>query len=113
MAIAQRQVGVTRGYKAKAKAKRAERRDSPELAKFLASLRQGARELREFVSDEIVYATMDTLRLMRYVRYELGFRTRARVAPVVQEIEHFVHDHELMHDVGTLGTEQVRVLAKR
>lgn len=111
MAIAQRQVGVTRGYRSKAK--RAERRYLPQVAKVTASLKQGARELGELVADEIVYATMDTLRLMQYVRYELGFRTRARVEPVVHEIEHFVHDHELMHEVGPLTTEQVRVLAKR
>ena len=31
-----------------------------------------AREMREFAADEIVYATMDTIRLVNYLRYEFG-----------------------------------------
>jgi hypothetical protein len=111
MAIAKQPVSVTRGYKAKAK--RVVRREPSLWQTVGMSLRQGARELREFVVDEIVYATMDTLRMINYLRWELGFRTRARVEPVVQELEHFVHDHELIHDVATFNKEQVRVMVKR
>jgi hypothetical protein len=108
--IAKRQAGVTRGYKAKAN--RLESGGPSLLQRAVTSLLSGAREIREYVVDEIVYATMDTARLLQYLRYELGFKTRSRVQPVVHELEHFVHDHDLIHEVGTFSTEQVRVLAK-
>lgn len=111
MAIAKQPVSVTRGYKSKAK--RAQQRKPSLWQRVVMSLRQGARELRAFVADEVIYATMDTARLLNYLRWELGFRTRARVEPVVHDLEHFVHDHELIHDVATFNKEQVRVLAKR
>ncbi|TAH49561.1 MAG: hypothetical protein EYC68_16745 [Chloroflexota bacterium] len=111
MAIAQRQAGVTRGYKSKTK--RAARCEPSLWQRIVKSLRVSAREMREFVVDEIVYETMDTLRVLDYLRYELGFRTRTRVKPVVHELEQFVYDHELIHEVGTFSAEQVRVLAKR
>ncbi len=84
MAIAQRQVSVTRGYKEKAK--RVERREPNVLQRVVRSLRTNAREISAYVADEIVYATMDTLRVLNYLRYELGFKTRARVEPVVHEL---------------------------
>lgn len=105
MAIAKQQPGVTRGYRTKAQ--RAMPRKPTMVRRIVMSLRQGARELHEFVTDELVYATIDTVRILNFLRWELGFRTRARVEPVVHELEHFVHDHE------TLNSEQVRALAKR
>lgn len=111
MALAQRQAGVTRGYKVKGK--RAERETPAWIGSVVASVRAGARELRGLFVDEIVYATMDTVRVMNFVRYELGFRTRERVEPIVEDLENFVHEHDLIHEVGTLQTEQARVLVKR
>lgn len=114
MALAQRHVGVTRGYKVKVKrVERAEPETPRWVVRAVVSLRAGARELRELFMDEIVYATIDTLRVMNFVRYELGFRTRARVEPMVQELEQFVAEHDLIHEVGTLQTEQARILVKR
>lgn len=111
MALAQRQAGVTRGYKVKVK--RSERATPARVGGVVAKARAGARELRELFVDEIVYATMDTVRVLNFVRYELGFRTRERVEPIVEDLENFVHDHDLIHDVGTLQTEQARVFVKR
>ncbi len=105
MAIANRTAGVTRGYKAKAK--RAARREPNVWQRAVATWRQGAREIACLAQDEIVYATMDTLCLFEYLRYELRLKTRARVEPVVQEWESFVHEHELIRDAGTFAVEQV------
>jgi hypothetical protein len=114
MALAQRQVGVTRGYKVKVNRVEREEPETPAwIAQVGSSLRAGARELCELFADEIVYATMDTVRVMNFVRYELGFRTRERVEPVVHDLENFVQAHDLIHEVGTLQTEQAGVLAKR
>lgn len=111
MAMAKHNAGVRQGYPTKTK--RAVKRAPSVWLRAAASFKQSARALREFGRDELVYATMDTVRLLNSLRYELGFRTRTRVEPMVQELEHFVHDHELLHDVGAFGAEQVRVLAKR
>ncbi|MBI4673866.1 MAG: hypothetical protein HY741_19645 [Chloroflexi bacterium] len=105
MAIANRTAGVTRGYKPKAK--RAAKCEPSVWRRAAASLRQGAREIVAFAQDEIVYATMDTLHLLAYLRYELRIETRTRVEPVVQEWESFVQEHELIRDVGTFAVEQV------
>ncbi len=107
MAITKQQIGVTRGYKAKTK--RVEKHEPSVFQIVLTSLHASAREIRDFVRDEMVYATMDTARVLNYLRYELGFRTRTRVEPLVQEVEQFVHEHELIHENGTLATEKIRM----
>ena len=107
MAIAKQQIGVTRGYKPKTK--RVEKRERSVFHNMLATLRASAREFRAFIADEIVYATMDTARVLNYLQYELGFRTRTRVEPVMHELEQFVHEHELIHESGTLATEKIRM----
>jgi hypothetical protein len=105
MAIAQRHAGVTRGYKAKPK--KAGKPRTVVLVRLMVGIRRGARELAGYVRDEIAYATMDTARLVEYLRAELGLRTRARVLPVAQELENFVHERDLIHDIGNLTAEQV------
>lgn len=111
MAIAQRSVGVRRGYKPKTKSTM--RRESLVLRRVAASLLGGARELGSLVADEIIYATMDTLRVMQYVRYELGFRTQGRVASPLREQESLAPQPERRFERGAFGTEPIRVLAKR
>lgn len=111
MAIAKKQVSVTQGYKPRTRV--GTPRKANALQRALTSLGQNAREVCEFITDEIVYATMDTVRVLNYLRYEFGFRARARVEPVVHELEHFVHEYDLVHDVGTYSAEQVGGLAKR
>lgn len=98
-ATAQHNTGVTRGYQVKAQA---QANGASWFARALAALRVGARGLRELVEDEIVYATMDTARLLNYARAELR-RSMPR-----REIR--VPEHNRNFDVGTFGTEQVRVL---
>lgn len=70
MAIAKPSSGVTIGYKPKAK--RVERRKPTWLQWTAAGVIRNGRELCEFAADEIVYATMDTARLLNYLRYEFG-----------------------------------------
>ena len=70
MAIAKQSAGVTFGYKPKAK--RVERRNSTWLQRIVGMCIVNAREMREFVADEIAYETMDTIRLLNYLRYEFG-----------------------------------------
>lgn len=111
MAIVKQQVSVTRGYQAKAH--QVKEGHPSLLRRALTSLHAGARELRALMVEEIVCATMDTARLLNYLRYELGFRTRTRVQPVRHDLGQFVHEHERMYDMGTFNTEKVRVLAKR
>lgn len=85
MAIAKQRVGagtVTRGYKPKAermpRALPAERREPPALLRAMHSLRFGLREMLAALQDELVYVTVDTLRVMRYVRCQYrGGRRRA------------------------------------
>ena len=84
MAIAKPSAGVTIGYKPKVK--QVERRKPTLLQRVVVSLLANAREMREFAADEIVYATMDTVRLLHYLRYEFGWaqgrrRTEGRFAP--------------------------------
>jgi|GEM_PF-2800611 hypothetical protein len=104
MAIAKRSAGVTRGYKVKIN--RVAKHEPNVWQRGLASLQQGAREIVAFTRDEIVCATIDTLRLLEYLRYELRLGTRTRVKPVVRELETFVQEHELLRDVGTFAVEQ-------
>jgi hypothetical protein len=104
MAIAKRSAGVTRGYKVKTK--RAVKREPGVWQRGLVSLQQSAREIVAFTRDEIVCATIDTLRLLEYLRYEWRIGTRARAKPVVRELETFVQEHELLRDVGTFAAEQ-------
>ncbi len=68
---------------------------------------RGARELVALVSNEIVYATMDTLRLMAYLRYLLHLDRRARAAPPVPEWEHLVRDPERVPEPSFLAAERL------
>lgn len=116
MAIAKRNAGVTLGYKTKPK--RAAKRGPNVLLRTARMLRQSAYEIVVFAQDEIVYMTMDTLRLLEYLRYELRMETRTRVEPVVQEFESFVHEHELIRhdrvrDAGTFAVEPVSAVGAR
>lgn len=104
MALAQRQAGVTQGYKEKAK--RVERNEPSFLSRVVKILVSNAREIREFVVDEIVYATIDTIHVARYVKYQLGFRKRIHVEPLVTE-------REPHYATSGLQVEPVRILAKR
>ena len=78
MAIAKQSAGVTIGYKPKVK--QVERRKPTLLQRMVVSLIANAREMREFAADEIVYATMDTVRLLNYLRYEFGLAGVRRTA---------------------------------
>lgn len=108
MAMAKRNVSVSRGYKPKSA--RASKRGPNVLSRARVMLRENVREIIEFARDEIVYATMDTLHLFEYVRYTLRRETRSRVAPVVQEWETFVHEHEHVSEVGTFAVEQLSAM---
>ncbi len=76
MAIAKQSAGVTVGYKSKAK--RVERRKPTLLQRVIGACIANAREMREFVADEIVCETMDTIRLFKYLRYEFGWKNGRR-----------------------------------
>lgn len=80
MAIAKQSAGVTIGYKPKVK--QVERRKPTRLQRMVMSLLANAREMREFAADELVYATMDTMRLLKYLRYEFGLAGMRRRTPV-------------------------------
>lgn len=71
MAIAKQSAGVTIGYKPKPK--QVESRKPTRLQRMAVSVRANAREMSAFAADEIVYAMMDTMRLLKYLRYEFGF----------------------------------------
>ncbi len=110
MASAKQQVGVRPGYKARERRVRVEERREPsQLQKIVGVVLSNARDVREFVADEIVYATMDTIRLWEWLRYELGFRTTQRVKPMVYELEQFVHERELMNTDGPLVRDQAKI----
>lgn len=104
MALAQRQAGVTQGYKEKAKF--VERAGPTLLERVAKSLVANAREIRRFAADDIVYATIDTLYVMRYLKSHLGFRKRIHIEPLVTE-------REPQYQTGGLQVEPVRLLAKR
>jgi hypothetical protein len=78
MAVAKQQVGgvqgVRRGYRVNKH--RVMPAEVSKVQRLVSTCRSGARELRGFVEDEIVYATMDTLRVLSYLKYELGSRRR-------------------------------------
>jgi hypothetical protein len=76
MALAQRQAGVTHGYQEKVK--RVQKTEPTLLQLVVKTLLTNARDIREFIADEIVYETLDTLHLLRYIKYQLGFRPRRR-----------------------------------
>src|SRR5258708_39001166 len=111
MAIAQRYAGVRRGYKTKTIT--AARREPTPLQRVVTSLIGGARELRAFVADELVYETIDTLRVLQYVRYELGFRPQSRSKPTTPEAERFELQPDRRPDRNACGGEPVRVVAER
>ena len=79
MAIAKQTTGVTIGYKPKAK--KGERRKLTLLQRVVVTLIANAREIRAFAADEIVYVTMDTVRLLQYLRYEFGLAGIRRRTP--------------------------------
>ena len=108
MAIAERNVSVSRGYKSKSA--RAAKRGPNILQRAKVLLRQSAHEIIEFARDEIVYATIDTLHLFEYVHYALRRATRTRVAPVIQDLETFVHEHEMTNEVSVFAVEQANAL---
>jgi sugar-specific transcriptional regulator TrmB len=111
MAIAKRNVSVSRGYKPKRA--RASKRGPNVLSRARMMLRENLREIIEFARDEIVYATVDTLHLFEYVRYALRRETRTRVVPVIHELETFVHEHEMANEVSAFAVEQVSALNVR
>jgi hypothetical protein len=75
MAIARQQVGVRQGYRARERRViLEERRTLTKLQWIAAGLLSNAREIRDAIADEIVYATMDTVRVLEWLRYEFGFR---------------------------------------
>lgn len=53
----------------------------------LSTCRQGAREIAALLGDEIVYATIDTLRVVLWLRYQLGIDRRAYKTPLQMERE--------------------------
>jgi hypothetical protein len=96
MAIATWEAGVKPGYKTKRAAKHG-------LSVWRRTHRimfSTARELSEFLQDEIVYATIDTLRLLEAVRYI----ARIRRAPADRAVREWrmVHEHEGMLETGGL-----------
>lgn len=108
MAIAKRNVSVSRGYKPKTM--RAAKRGPNVLARAGMALRQSGREMLDFARDEIAYATLDTMQLLEYLRYALRRETRTRVTPVIQELETLVHEHELTNDISAFAVEQASAL---
>lgn len=99
MAIAKQTAGVTFGYKPKVK--QVERRKPTLLQRIVATCIVNAREMREFVADEIVYETMDTIRLLRYLRYEFGWaegRRRTDGRRVTDDERRMISDERRMTD---------------
>lgn len=92
MAIAQRTIGVRQGYRKKTTA--IARRESTLLQRAVASLLGGAREMRVLLSDEIIYATLDTARFLNYARTELGLARRSGAETVAHDLEHFLVERE-------------------
>jgi len=52
------------------------------VRRALATCRQGARELTNLVRDEIAYATIDTLRVVVWLRYQLHLDRPVYKAPL-------------------------------
>lgn len=69
MAIAKQAVGVTRGYKSRTQ--RAAKQRPNVLERAGSSFQQSARALLNLARAEIVYATIDTMRLLEYMQYAL------------------------------------------
>ena len=89
--------GVKRGYKPKQKS--VKRREFDFVQQSAVILNQFARETLAFLADEIVYATIDTLHVLRYLRAEFRRALRKRVA----SRNYPVHEYELGHESGTLA----------
>ncbi len=107
MAIAKRNVSVSRGYKPKhARAPR-----SPHVWRRAAhALGQNARAALDFACDEIAYATADTQQLLDYMRYALRRETQTRLAPARRELETFAHEHETLYEAGAFAAETANAL---
>ena len=91
--------GVKRGYKPKPKSVKRRRLDMVRQRAF--KFNQLARELFAFLGDEIVYATIDTVRVVRYVQSE--FRRTPR-RPVESKIN-ALREYETKLESGTLAAE--------
>ncbi|MDL1898098.1 hypothetical protein FBQ82_17740 [Anaerolineae bacterium CFX7] len=102
MAIAKRNVSVSRGYKPK----QARVQRGPNIwQRARWTLTQNARELLAFAGDEIAYAAADTLQLLDYLRYLLR-----RAAPQRRELETFAQEYETAQEVSALTAEPPRAL---
>src|SRR5713101_9577449 len=73
---------------------------------WLAALQSFAREVIHFWADEIVYATMDTLRVILYLR--VRFQPTVRVKRHVVSYETFEVD-PLVYDMGELARERAQI----
>ncbi len=93
--------GVKRGYKPKQKL--VKRREFDFVQQSVIILNQFAREALAFLTDEIVYATIDTLRVLRYLRAEFRRAPRKRVA----SRNYPVYEYELGYESGTLAAEPI------
>ena len=114
MGIANRTIGltsVTRGYKPQAQRATARTRDATSRARL--SWRASARGLAIWARAELVYATIDTLRLLAYLQYELGWRTRTRVEPVMNDWEPRGSESAPGHSWSSFATEPVRGAVER
>ncbi len=109
MAIAQKHNGVTRGYKSKTQ--RVARREPGLRARAWATCRIGARELRALVADEIICATIDTVRVLDFLRVGLGWRTRSHVE-TLRAAEPLGYEHELARENARIGMERAGVMAE-
>jgi hypothetical protein len=72
------------------------------------SLRRVARGIRQTVADEIVYATIDTIRLWRYLRFQMGARSRPDARTVGNAADPVGRKREAHPETGALAAEQIR-----
>ncbi|HZQ06277.1 MAG TPA: hypothetical protein VFD70_06820 [Anaerolineae bacterium] len=91
--------GVKRGYKPKQKS--VKRHEVTLAQKTLITLNQLARETLAYLADEMVYATIDTVRVLRYIRAEFGRAPRRRS----ESKNHALREYETILESGTLAAE--------
>lgn len=66
------------------------------------------RELVEYFADEVIYSTVDTLRLITYVKTGLGIHSKVAPDPISRDwVEPL-----LEHEHGIFGAERARVLVE-
>jgi len=77
------------------------------------TLREFVREFLWFLRDEIVHATIDTIRVAAYIRSEIAYETRDAVRPAAAQLSETIDGNNLARDFVSFFAEGARVLVRR